>query len=182
MSNHELFSHTLTGLIIISPICYMILAHTIITNKPLLFKRVTLRDEKPYLITWNVITTHFFTININKLVATDTHEPHNHPYSFIGIILWGRCIEHITATKSRWDSELGIPVSKEEIWNIIHSIGDIFRRTPAIHHKLSLYCSKPCTILTITSGRQRDWKPADKYYTPTQQDLAISEESLHLFI
>lgn len=112
------------------------------------FKKTTLRirDGKTnpiYLIRYSLFTCPWFAIKLHRILISDDDCLHDHPWSFISVVLKGGCVEHTPKGKR------------------LFGAGSIlYRPTPSIH-KLEIF--QPATTLVITFKRKRLWG----FYTPS---------------
>lgn len=53
-------------------------------------------DNKPYLVRYNLFECELFSIKIHHILLSDDDCQHDHPWSFISVILWGGYTEHRT--------------------------------------------------------------------------------------
>lgn len=107
-----------------------------------IFKKKTLRvkdnaNEPPYLIRYSLFSCRWFAVKLHRILISDEDCMHDHPWSFISIVLSGGYIEH-TPKGAR-----------------LYGAGSIlYRKAPAIH-RLQIY--QPATTLVITFKKFRRW-------------------------
>jgi hypothetical protein len=107
-----------------------------------LFKKTVLRIKDGranpiYLIRYSLFTCTWFSIKLHKIMMSDDDCMHDHPWSFISIILKGGYVEHTEKGKR------------------LYGVGSILWRPAPSVHKLEVF--QPATTLVITFKRQRQW-------------------------
>ncbi|MBT1702937.1 hypothetical protein [Chryseosolibacter indicus] len=137
-----------------------------------LFKKTVLRirdgKENPiYLIRYSLLTCPWFAIKLHKIMLSDDDCMHDHPWSFISIILKGGYVEHRPDYKAHWESHAGWFFNSEmnpalmPVKKTLYGAGSIlFRKAPSVH-KLEVF--QPATTLVITFRRKRQWG----FHTPS---------------
>jgi hypothetical protein len=138
-------------------------------------KEIMREDGKPYLIRWNLFECKLFSIKLHRILMSDHDCFHDHPWSFMSIILWGGYVEHRERTAF---DEMAIPGVDDEYptyhtSKIFHP-GNIIYRKATDKHKLEIH--QPCTTLVVTFKKVREWgfwSKKGKFipwykYTPTQ--------------
>ena len=104
-------------------------------------KKLTLRiregDFPVYLIRYSLFKCPWFAVKLHKIILSDEDYFHDHPWSFISIILKGGYIEH-TPERSR-----------------LYGAGSILWRPSPSIHKIQVY--QPATTLVITFKKTRTW-------------------------
>jgi hypothetical protein len=94
-------------------------------------------DGKPYLIRYTPFTCKAFSIKIHNILLSDPSCQHDHPWSFLTVILKGGYIEH-TPTGSKY-----------------HSAGTTLYRPAEFAHRLEV--DKPVWSFVITFKKVRKW-------------------------
>lgn len=117
------------------------------------------RDTGPYLIRW-AINTPLFGIKLHHILRSDEdRDLHDHPWSFLSMILWGGYWEHqaeFVFGNPRFDyrdSVSGRP-STVRRW---HGPGSILWRPAPSPHRLELPAGASTWTLVITSAKKREW-------------------------
>lgn len=101
-------------------------------------KKVIVREDgKPYLVRWNLFECRWFSIKLHRILISDDDCLHDHPWSFISIILRGGYVEQ---------SEKSFK---------LYGVGSILFRKATWKHRLIIY--QPATTLVITFKRVRSW-------------------------
>lgn len=95
-------------------------------------------NESPiYLIRYSIFSCFLFSIKLHRILMSDDDCMHDHPWSFISIILRGGYVEHTPKGKK------------------LYGAGSIlWRPTPSVH-KLEIF--QPATTLVITFRKVREW-------------------------
>lgn len=93
----------------------------------------------PYLVRITIFQCSLFSIKLHKVLISDAGPLHDHPWSYISLILFGGYTEH-TLTGSKWYSPLSV----------------LYRKADQ-PHKLEIPEGKTCTSLIFTSGKYREW-------------------------
>lgn len=116
-------------------------------------------DTGPYLVRWS-LTTPFGDIKLHHILRSDEERDlHDHPWSFVSLILWGGYWEHTAEFvfgDPRYDyrdSVSGLP-STRRTW---HGPGSILRRPAPSPHRLELPRGRSAWTLVITGPRTREW-------------------------
>lgn len=119
-------------------------------------------DKEPYLIRWTIFSCSLFSIKIHNILLSDYDCHHDHPWSFISLILWGGYVEHtekksIVPTGRTLLSNPPQPETKEITVkkSRIYHPGNILYRKAEFAHKLELH--QPCWTMVITFKKVRKW-------------------------
>lgn len=106
-----------------------------------IFRKTVLRIKDAngpiYLIRYSLLTLPWFSIKLHKILMSDDDCMHDHPWSFISIILWGGYAEHTPKRKK------------------LYGVGSILWRPNPWIHKLEIF--QPATTLVITFKKVRLW-------------------------
>lgn len=94
-------------------------------------------NKETYLIRRTLFDTAWFSIKLHRILLSDEGCLHDHPWSFISIILWGGYQEETINERKRY------------------GIGSILRRKPEFAHKL--HVDKPALTMVITFKKKRMW-------------------------
>lgn len=105
---------------------------------------ITHRDGSPYLIRWHLVHSRWGRIYLHKFLASDEGCPHDHPWSFVSIMLRGSYLE------MQYNGENG-QLSGAKLYRAPF----ILRRRANWLHKVII--NKPCWTLVITSTWKRKW-------------------------
>lgn len=103
---------------------------------PFRVKKKTLyrSDTGPYLVRYSILSTRWFAVKIHHILSSDDECLHDHPWSFISVLLKGRYIEesekrfghyragHILFRRAKWKRRLMIG---EPVWTFVIT----FRKT-----------------------------------------------------
>lgn len=107
-------------------------------------KTILKREGKPYLIRWTLLTTPWFTIKLHKLLMSDPVDLHDHPWSYMSVILWGGYNE-VRVGAGTYSCKWFRP-------------GSILLRKASSPHRLELLPKTKFSLsLIITTGKYRDW-------------------------
>lgn len=136
-----------------------------------LFKKLVLRvgDENGliYLIRYSIFSCPLFAVKLHRILISDDDCLHDHPWSFISIILWGGYVEH-SAPKINFNGITENAVVKIGGKNYtikkLYGAGSILWRPSPWPHKLEIF--QPTTTLVITFKKTRTWG----FYTANHQD------------
>lgn len=118
-------------------------------------KKTTLRifdgiDNPIYLIRYSLFTCPWFAIKLHRILMSDDNCMHDHPWSFISIILWGGYVEE-SPDYSVMHKSVGFPYTLKRLYGP----GSIlWRPTPSVHR---LVIFQPATTLVITFKKKRNW-------------------------
>lgn len=115
------------------------------------------RDTGPYLIRW-AINTPLFGIKLHHILRSDEdRDLHDHPWSFLSIILLGRYWEHkavIESNNCKYDIRLDGKPATIRTW---YGPGSILWRPAPSPHRLELPAGRSAWTLVITSAKKREW-------------------------
>lgn len=100
------------------------------------------------MVRWDVLRNRFGRgvfgswprIFIHCFYRSDNDIPHDHPFDFVSVILWGGYWEHTPAGSRRWYGPLSILYRKAE-W----------------YHRIELPPGRRCWTLVFASGRRKSW-------------------------
>lgn len=128
-------------------------------------KKTTLKvkdglQEPPYLIRYSLFSCPWFAIKLHRILLSDDDCMHDHPWSFISIILSGGYFEHTP-------NPMAIPCPGSALYPNYPSklkwYGPgriLWRPAPSIHR---LQVLKPATTLVISFKKKRQWG----FWTPS---------------
>lgn len=107
--------------------------------KPCFWKRIIIKrqDGTEYLKRLTVIRCFLGSIMVHNILQTDNGCLHDHPWSFLSIILKGGYVEH-TKTGAR-----------------LYGPGSILYRPAKFSHRLEIF--QPCKTIVITGPKRRTW-------------------------
>lgn len=123
--------------------------------------------QEPYLIRYNLLSTPWFGIKIHKILLSDSDCLHDHPWTFISLILKGGYFE--TTTKQYKKSQIRfaghkMPAGQRFQWVTWRGPGSILYRPAAMAHRLDLKKDKgghgdpiPALTFVINLKREREW-------------------------
>ncbi len=97
------------------------------------------KESQTYLVRYTLFTCPWFSIKLHKILLSDDDCMHDHPWSFISIILKGGYYE-LTPTSGKW-----------------YRPGSILWRPQPWIHKLVIPECKSATTLVITFKKVRQW-------------------------
>lgn len=106
-------------------------------------------DSEDYLRRFIFLKTRHFSIYLHKILADDDICLHDHPWSFISIMLWGKYLER---QRSCWLLEF----EEREYTEERYAPSIAYRPYPS-PHRISLIDNKPCYTFVITGSKVRDW-------------------------
>lgn len=119
-----------------------------------LFRRFDIADEKTgevYLRRWYLVATPWFSVLLHQIRTPDKdRDLHDHPWSFVSLVLWGGYDELIRPGAdwpgSEW-SQYGVRRGRLSI---------AYRGATCAHRIVSLHRS-PTWTLVLTGRRRREW-------------------------
>lgn len=150
-------------------------------------KKTLMRDNQPYLIRWTIIKTKWFSIKLHKTLISDPIDPHDHPWNYTSLILWGGYYESTLQVIGLKHSKTPLLIPAEK-W---YGPGSLLFRKGDQLHKLIIPKNKFCLSLILTTKRYRDWgfvniitgkwtsfKESMNYgnTTPTVVDLSVNTQ------
>jgi hypothetical protein len=131
----------------------------------LIFKKTTLRirDESRgnpiYLIRYSLFSCRWFAVKAHKIFLPDDDCLHDHPWSFISIILWGGYVEHRPYQncdfRETGKSYAAMSIHHRGTKARLYGPGSILWRPYPSIHKLEVF--QPATTLVITFRKAYDW-------------------------
>lgn len=118
-------------------------------------KKQIIRNEAgdPYLVRW-AINLPWFGIKLHHILRSDEdRDCHDHPWSFLSIILLGGYWEHRPV---RMVGEMGDEASRETTrrW---HGPGSVLWRPAPSVHRLELPVERTAWSLVFTGPKRREW-------------------------
>lgn len=149
-----------TGLYII---LILILILWVLTIK----KTILNREGKPYLIRWTLLKCSLFSLKVHKILISDEAEPHDHPWNYVSIILWGGYCEVEIIRYNEVELFLGGNKSTKIVFiqdgNILaiaktwyKPISILYRKGNKLH-RLIIPEGKFCLSLVLTTKKYRKW-------------------------
>lgn len=126
-------------------------------------KTILTRDQKPYLIRWTVLSNKWFSLKFHKILMSDEEVPHDHPWSYISVILWGSYIEErFLKSKCHKPNPFNYntpPIIAEKTYTLskLYKVGSILWRKGDKLHRLILPNGKFCLTMVITFKKWREW-------------------------
>lgn len=127
-------------------------------------KSVISRDEEnPYLVRWTLFGCNLFSIKLHHIMQSDDECLHDHPWSFISIILKGGYNEEAPLMEEELAKSdhlrekflfKGMAMGKIKVW---YGVGAILRRPAHYRHRLILPEGKTCWTLVLTGKPFREW-------------------------
>lgn len=139
-------------------------------------KYITRSDGQIYLIRYSLFSCPWFAIKLHNIVRDDDICMHDHPWTYISIILKGGYVEQKVASEKEIDVNLkkGLPNEKGEYSYKGHRLlsqytpgdylfytkqikhpGNILYRPAKTIHRLEIF--QPCWTLVITFKKIREW-------------------------
>lgn len=107
-----------------------------ITNQP-----------EPYLIRWTIL----FTIKLHHIIASDDDCMHDHPWTFISLILWGGYVEESPDENGDHINPSTGEISRKTLYHP----GCILYRPASFIHRLEVY--PRALTLVVTFKRVKEW-------------------------
>lgn len=124
-------------------------------------------DQVPYLIRWTLFSCRWFSIKVHRILISDEDCLHDHPWSFLSIILSGGYWEHAPDLeeylKAAGITRASLYYVSSKYWyrscrvkRKWYGPGSILWRPHTFSlHRLEL--EKPATTLMITFKRAKEW-------------------------
>ena len=113
---------------------------------------ITRDDGSPYLVRWRLLSTPFGRVYLHRFLAPDAQCPHDHPWPFLSLILWGGYWEQRFGRDAAGRPRLDDPSSA---WRGLFSLA--CRRAEDVHRIARLHPTRPTWTLVVTARRQRRW-------------------------
>lgn len=111
-------------------------------------------DTEPYLIRWSLLTLPWFAIKLHKILVSDEECLHDHPWSFLSIILKGGYTEEAPWMQVR-DVRTEPPLIYARTEKKWYPPGSFLWRPSPWPHRLEV--TEPCWTLVVTFKRTREW-------------------------
>jgi hypothetical protein len=146
------------------------------------FKKSILRRDQgktKYLVRYTIIGCRLFSIKLHHTLADDPADLHDHPWTFLSIILWGGYYEWTNHVRIGWDTMTQDFTCIEDRKKTWYGPGSILYRPASKPHSLELkkvwdrnvynspdermfpnpkrYNSVPCWSLVFTGPKFREW-------------------------
>lgn len=128
-------------------------------------KIITREDNTPYLIRYTIFTCKLFSIKIHKILISDDACLHDHPWSFISIILKGGYVEERIIKWNHFPFDSSYKIKKcildhdNNRWGLKHKRlygpGSILFRKAKTTHRLQIY--QTAWTLVITFKKIKSW-------------------------
>lgn len=106
-----------------------------------------------YLIRITLFACKWFTIKIHKALVSDTGVPHDHPWNYCSLILWG----------GYWEETVDSDVRTNWFEKKWYGPGSLLLRKGDKLHRLVIPEGKYSISLIITTKKWRDWGFWDYY-------------------
>jgi hypothetical protein len=122
-----------------------------------LFERFVIGpDENPYMIRWRLFECPWFRVFFHRILRDDSdRHMHDHPFSFVSMILRGGYWEWTPVVKKCTHGDaFGYVSIPERRWCRPFTI--LFRRATDLH-RIALRDGRPAWTLVIAGSRQRQW-------------------------
>ncbi len=119
-------------------------------------KKTLMREGKPYLIRITLIKCSWFSIKIHKALMSDPAIPHDHPWNYLSIILWGGYYEETLVQGAPYAETMYTRQKWYGPGSILYRKGDKF-------HKLIIPEGKYSISLIFVGKKWRDWGFWDFY-------------------
>ncbi len=129
-------------------------------------RKTTLRvkdgiDNPIYLIRYSLFDCPWFSIKLHRIFMSDDDCMHDHPWSFISIILWRGYVEHspdysnVTIPVPELLKKYSYEVKYLKVIKKLYGFGSVLWRPAPSIHKLELF--GPAISLVITFRKKREW-------------------------
>jgi len=119
-------------------------------------REIKREDGKLYMKRWHILSTPWFGIKLHKIVASDYDCLHDHPWSFISLILKGGYVEtrRVITDDKGFSWRASSEDEFEDVTRIYHP-GNILWRPAKTIHRLEIH--QPCWTLVLNLKRSREW-------------------------
>lgn len=95
--------------------------------------------DSPYLTRWTLLDTRWGRVYLHVFHRSDADELHDHPWSFVSLILWRGYVEETPRGRfRRWP-------------------GSLAYRPASWRHRVDLIGGKPAVTLVVTGAPVRQW-------------------------
>jgi hypothetical protein len=127
---------------------------------PRIFGRKTLYSpdlpDSPYLFRWTLFSCGRFQILLHRFLRSDSAAVHDHPWSFVSIVLWGGYREELQRADLRIETRTTDALRMSQIVEFLHRPWfSLARRRAEDRHRVEI--DGPAWTLVVTGPRRRDW-------------------------
>jgi len=131
-------------------------------------RRTLMREGKPYLVRTTLLKCPWFSLKIHKALMSDPAVPHDHPWNYYSLILWGGYYEEVVKEVVNPAYDLQSFTTKEpfliEKWEKKwYRPGSLLIRIGDKLHRLIIPEGKYSISLILTTKKWRDWGFWDFY-------------------
>lgn len=110
-----------------------------------------IEKEVPYLIRWTLFKCPWFSLKLHKILISDPADPHDHPWNYTSLILWGGYWE-----KNHFPNKLKRDYSNNKWYKWYGPLSLLYRKGDKLH-RLTIPSGKFCISLVLTTKPWRDW-------------------------
>jgi hypothetical protein len=103
-----------------------------------------------YLRRLRIIETPLFSIKIHEMLEPDDQDMHDHPYSFVSLILAGGYTEIVQREPMR-------PMASKEVKTKTHKVGGLHLMRSYSAHRIIKLLRVPTYTLVLNGPRHREW-------------------------
>lgn len=158
------------------------------TRRWAFLERFDIRDPETgelYLRRWRVLQTPWFAIYLHKIAAPDKDRHlHDHPWSFLSLVLCGGYDELRPAWPARFDEDLGersetdgVDIDPRELIAVRRGWLSLGYRRAEDMHRIARLHRKPTWTLVLVGRRRRDWGFAtERGWVQWERYLGINQD------
>lgn len=118
-----------------------------------LVKEIVSKEGKVHFRRWRILATPWFNIYIHNILRSDEDaDPHDHPWSFLSIILWGGYMEAWLGAYEDWRYHEG-----QALRNSRRSPGTMVYHHAKDFHKITLLKDSAWTLVFTFGKRRPSW-------------------------
>lgn len=119
-------------------------------NKYIVVKEIWSQEGELHFRRYRLLSTPWFNIYIHHILKSDEDaHPHDHPWHFVSIILWGGYIERWLGAYENYRYWMGVPLRED-----VRGIGNLIIHNAKDFHQITLR-KKSAWTLVFTSSRER---------------------------
>lgn len=125
--------------------------------------KVLMREGKSYLVRITLFKCPYFSVKIHKALMSDPAIPHDHPWNYLSIILWGGYYEETINTKSVTSLTSGKTYEGPFCKQIWYGPGSFLYRKGDKLHRLIIPEGSYSISLIFVGRKWREWGFWDFY-------------------
>lgn len=137
-------------------------------NRLFLVKEIYSKEGVCHFRRYRLLSTPWFSIYIHNILASDEdRDPHDHPWGFLAIMLWGSYLEEWLGANEDWmywhseESKCQScghnPRRRTELRQDIRRIGSVYWHQAKDFHKITLRAPSVWTLVFASARKRPGW-------------------------